>query len=128
MPANLVILDKDGHEIDIYQGLDFGLTRKGISNFKEIRIKNTGNVVAKDVILTAVPMSAPTDVTSDEYENQVKATKWKSFGYEEDGVFSPYLNVGNIKYVTPEYTPLYLKQLMLNLIKFLMILILRVGI
>ena len=97
MPANLVILDKDGYEIDIYQGLDFGLTRKGISNFKEIRIKNTGNVVAKDVILTAVPMSASTDVTPDEYENQVKATKWKSFGYEEDGVFSPYLNVGNIR-------------------------------
>ena len=49
MAANLVITDKDGKEIDLYQGLDFGLTRKGLPRFQEIKIRNTGNVAAKDI-------------------------------------------------------------------------------
>ena len=97
MPANLVITDKDGQEIDIYQGLDFGLTRKGLPNFQEIKIRNTGNVAAKDVVLTAIPMSAVGEVTEEEYENQMKATQWKSFGYEQNGLFSQYLSIGDIK-------------------------------
>ena len=97
MPANLVITDKDGQEIDLYQGLDFGLTRKGLPSFQEIKIRNTGNVAAKDVVLTAIPMSAVGEVSEEEYENQMKATQWKSFGYEQNGLFSQYLSIGDIK-------------------------------
>ena len=97
MPANLVITDKDGQEIDLYQGLDFGLTRKGLPSFQEIKIRNTGNVAAKDVILTAIPMNAVGEVSEEEYENQMKATQWKSFGYEQNGLFSQYLSIGDIK-------------------------------
>ena len=86
MAANLVITDKDGKEIDLYQGLDFGLTRKGLPSFQEIKIKNTGNTAAKDIVLTAIPMNSAVEVSDEEYENQVKATQWKTFGYEQDGI------------------------------------------
>ena len=97
MAANLVITDKDGKEIDLYQGLDFGLTRKGLPSFQEIKIKNTGNTAAKDIVLTAIPMNSAVEVSDEEYENQVKATQWKTFGYEQDGIFSKYLSIGDIK-------------------------------
>ena len=97
MAANLVITDKDGKEIDLYQGLDFGLTRKGLPSFQEIKIKNTGNTAAKDIVLTAIPMNSAVEVSDEEYENQVKATQWKTFGYEQDGMFSKYLSIGDIK-------------------------------
>ena len=97
MAANLVITDKDGREIDLYQGLDFGLTRKGLPSFQEIKIKNTGNTAAKDIVLTAIPMNSAVEVSDEEYENQVKATQWKTFGYEQDGIFSKYLSIGDIK-------------------------------
>lgn len=97
MPAILKFYDANDNEIDLSTGFDFGLSRKGIANMVELRVRNVGNIAAKDIMLAAVPQNLPTEVSEEEYHKQNLAAQWKSFGLDKDSPFSGQLNIGDIR-------------------------------
>lgn len=97
MPANLLILNKDETEISVETGVNLGVARKGYPLYKEMKIKNTGNVSAKEVLLTAVPLNIKGTVTEEEFNRQTTAASWKTFSFSQEGPYSSTLSLGSIK-------------------------------
>lgn len=95
MPSELKFLDMENQEINI-NGLDLGLVRKGTTNISKVKIKNTGNITARDLILSADTLNTNDEVTEAEYQNQLLAKSWKSFSLKENGVYLDKLNLGDI--------------------------------
>lgn len=113
MAVELQFLDMNNKEISLTTGVDYGLTRKGIPVIKAVKLKNVGDVTARDLILTATTLDSSAQVSPEEYENQLIAASWKSFSLTENGEYNKKLNLGNIrpgrflegtKYLTEEFT------------------------
>ena len=97
MPVKLQFLNMDNEEIDLSEGLDLGVSRKGRPVITPIKIKNVGNVTARDIILEATTLNEEDDVDGDEYANQLKAASWKTFSLDKDGEFVKELRLGDLK-------------------------------
>lgn len=97
MGANIKILDINNNEIDLSTGIDLGISRKGISNVTKFKIKNIGDMTARDLIISATTLNNQNEVTNVEYKNQLKAVNWKSFSLDEKGEFLRELRVGDLK-------------------------------
>lgn len=97
MAAELQFLDMNNEEISLETGIDYGLSRKGIPIIKAVKLKNVGDVTARDLILTATTLNSSSEVSAEEYENQLVAASWKSFSLVQDGEYSQKLNLGDVR-------------------------------
>ncbi|MGL6175104.1 MAG: hypothetical protein ACRC1P_10915 [Cellulosilyticaceae bacterium] len=101
MAIQLQFLGEDGNPISLEHpdnggGLNIGTSRRGVANIKKFKIKNVGDITAKDLIITSEPLNLSTEVDEVEYQKQLKAVKWKTFSKYEDGTFVKSLNLGNV--------------------------------
>lgn len=107
MPVILKVENANGDNL-LEEGIDLGLSRKGKANMSSFLIKNDGNTVARDVIISGAPLNSLEDIENgiideEEYHRQVIAGKWKTFSIDPNGVFVSELNLGKI------YAGLYLQ-------------------
>lgn len=101
MPVSLKVFNKDNTSIDMVEGIDMGLSRKGEGNISSFLLKNEGNILARDVTVSGAPLHSLEDVengviTLEEYNREVVASKWKTFSTDPNGDFVPVLNIGKI--------------------------------
>lgn len=97
MPVQLQFLNMNNEEIDLGEGLDLGVSRKGRPVITPIKIKNVGNITARDIILEATTLNEQNEVDEVEYANQLKAASWKSFSLDKDGEYVKELRLGDLK-------------------------------
>lgn len=97
MAVDLKIIGENEQEVDLSTGLDFGVARKGVPTLVKFKVKNVGTTTARDVFLIPSTLNEQSEVSEEEYANQLKSVKWKSFGFNENDLFSKKLNIGDIK-------------------------------
>lgn len=97
MPVSLKVINENNQEINLNTGIDLGLIRKGLPSITKFKIKNEGNVTARQLIISTTTLNSNNEVSSEEYNNQLKATKWKSFSLYENKGFSSQLQLGDVK-------------------------------
>lgn len=95
MPVNLRCIDDSGNNIDLTTGLNLGISRKGVPIIQKFKLKNEGDITARDIIITATPQNEMSEVAEDEYNRQQLAAQWKSFSLDNK-TFVRQLNVGSV--------------------------------
>ena len=107
MPVILKVFNVDNSAMDMEEGIDLGLSRKGKDNMSSFLLKNEGNTLARDVIVVGSPLHDLKDVedgiiSEEDYQKEVIASQWKTFSLDPNGDFVRELNLGRIyagKYV-----------------------------
>ena len=107
MPVVLKVFNVDNSTMDMEEGIELGLSRKGKGNIASFLLKNEGNTLARDVVLTGAPLHTLEDVqngviSEEDYQKECLAGQWKTFSLDPDGDFVTELNLGKIyagKYV-----------------------------
>ena len=107
MPVLLKVFNVDNSAMDMEEGIDLGLSRKGKGNIASFLLKNEGNTLARDVVLTGAPLHTLEDVqngviSEEDYQKECLAGQWKTFSLDPEGEFVTELNLGKIyagKYV-----------------------------
>lgn len=97
MAVDLKFLDMENNPIDLTSGLDYGLTRKNVPSILKFKIKNAGNLKAHHLLLSAGTLNSSNEVSSQEYQNQLKSASWKSFSLKEDGEYVAQLDLGDLE-------------------------------
>ena len=101
MPVLLKVFNVDNSAMDMEEGIDLGLSRKGKGNIASFLLKNEGNTLARDVVLTGAPLHTLEDVqnkviSEEDYQKECLAGQWKTFSLDPEGEFVAELNVGKI--------------------------------
>lgn len=113
MPVVLKVFNADNSAMDMEEGVDLGLSRKGKANMSSFLLKNEGNTLARDVIVTGAPLHTLKDVedgviSEEEYQKECLAGSWKTFSLDPEGEFVRELNLGRI------YAGLYVQGTQFN--------------
>jgi hypothetical protein len=77
-------------------GIDFGIVRKNQQQIVPVIIKNEGTDNATGVYVSGSALHSPADISPTDYNNEVLAGHWKTFGMLPDGEFLATLNLPNI--------------------------------
>ena len=101
MPVLLKVFNVDNSAMDMEEGIDLGLSRKGKDNISSFLLKNEGNTLARDVIVVGSPLHDLKDVedgiiSEEDYQKEVIASQWKTFSLDPNGEFVKELNLGRI--------------------------------
>ncbi len=96
MGANLRFYNLSGQEININNGFNFGTGRRGIPQTIKFKIRNNGDLTARDALLASAPYNNKDEVTEEEYNNQMWASQWKKYSLHEEGPYTSMLSIGDI--------------------------------
>lgn len=96
MAIDIKFYNTDKAELSTVDGLDLGKSRKGVPNILAFKVKNAGDVTAREVVISSDVCDATVGQT-DEYAKQQLAATWRSFSLSEKGPFVNQLRVGNLK-------------------------------
>jgi hypothetical protein len=99
LAVDLKFYDANGSEISLDKsvgGHDFGTVRKGQQYVYPVVVKNVGSNDAKGLYVKGSPLNSINDANATEYNNQVRASTWKSFSLLPNRDFVTQLNLPNI--------------------------------
>lgn len=99
MAVDLKFIDENGDIINLATGIDLGVVRKGVPTISKFKIKNEGDLTARETIIMPTTLNDIGDdgLTEEELDNQNKAIAWKTFSKYPDKNFVKQLNLGDIK-------------------------------
>jgi hypothetical protein len=95
MGVDIKFLNTDGTPIGA-EGVNLGVIRKGKYQTIPVIIKNDGTDDAKNVFVQGTTLHKNTEVTTDIYNKELTASKWKTFSLLPDEGFVSTLNLPNI--------------------------------
>jgi hypothetical protein len=97
--VDLRFYDLNGQEISLDKatgGHDFGIVRKNSQYIVPVIIKNIGTTDAVALSVKGSPLHSPSEISAEEYANEVMAGNWKTFSFLPDRGYTSLLSLPNI--------------------------------